>query len=187
MPRAFIAIDLPAHVRRALYDVGRALDEAVTDVRWVREPSLHLTLRFLGDVEEALVPAVLAGLESVAAKHPAFDLHLDEVGAFPRDRKGRVVWVGVSGAVERLANLQAEVEASVRSLGFEAEKRPFTPHITIGRSRQRRGGFSLPAQRPRPEGAFPVNRLVLMASELAPGGARYTPLGTVLLQAAAEP
>ena len=185
--RTFIALPLPAEWIALLEEVIDHLDSAASGgVRWVRPSGIHLTLKFLGATDPALTPGILDGLlESVGgASAPA--LSLSGLGSFPNRNNPRVIWAGVSGDMETLADLQQRVEALAVGLGWDAERRPFRPHLTIGRVRDRISA----AERKRLVAAISncaVPRLAswrpdavrLYKSELTPRGAIYTNLGEV--------
>lgn len=175
--RSFIALDLPPNVKQTLADVSDRLSSQVDGVRWVRPENLHLTLKFLGNVESDRLAAIGETL-GPAADTPVLDLSLGEVGAFPRADRARVIWVGLEGQTDALRALQAWVGASMAGHGFEPESRAFRPHLTLGRARS--GPVALP-EVTVPDLAFEASQLMLMQSELRPGGARYTPLTVVQL------
>jgi RNA 2',3'-cyclic 3'-phosphodiesterase len=151
-------------------------------VKWVAPASIHLTLKFLGDTPTSGLDAIRAALQRVAAPTPPFSLHLGHAGCFPNARQPRVVWIGMDGDLDELSALQKAIEATVSPLGFPAENRPFSPHLTLGRvrddtdaiARQRIGAAvqSLPV----PALPFSATGVSLMRSELQPGGAVYTQL-----------
>ena len=134
--RAFIAVELPPAVREAVEGVVRELRSGIGDgVRWVRPEGVHLTLKFLGDIDADSVPAISDGLDRCAASAAPFDLFLEGVGVFPNARRPRVVWIGLGGALEPLLALQHSIDRELEGLGFARERRPFTPHLTLGRVR----------------------------------------------------
>ena len=185
--RTFIALPLPAEWIALLEDVIYELDSAASGgVRWVRPSGIHLTLKFLGATDPALAPRILDGLlESLdGALAPA--LSLSGLGTFPNRNNPRVIWAGVSGDIENLADLQQRVETLAVGLGWAAERRPFRPHLTIGRVRDR---IPTPVRRrlvaaisncavPRLASWRP-DAVRLYKSELTPRGAIYTNLGEV--------
>ena len=185
--RTFIALPLPAQWIGTLEQVITELDYANSGgVRWVRPSGIHLTLKFLGPTDAALTPRIMDGLlESMdGALAPA--LSLSGLGTFPNRNNPRVIWAGVSGDLETLADLQGRVETLAMSLGWAAERRPFRPHLTIGRVRDRISA----GERRRLAAAISncaVPRLAswrpdvvrLYKSELTPRGAIYTNLGEV--------
>jgi 2'-5' RNA ligase len=178
--RAFFAIELGEPARRAAADVARRLRASPggDGVRWVRPEALHVTLRFLGDVEPARV-APLAGraARDLAAFRP-FVLRLGPAELFPTPSRPRVVALGLEPAVA-LAELAAAVERAVVAEGFAPEPRPFRAHLTLGRVRDRR--FPSVAALEVPAAEVAVEEAVLFQSELSPEGSRYTPLGRMPL------
>ena len=179
--RAFVAIEIPDSVRNTISAlIGRLRERDATNcVRWVRPEGLHVTLKFLGHTPDDKERVIESALESAAAIRPGFDLWLGPLGSF-RSRRGardQVVWVGLSGETAQLLELAADVDRALVAVGFPAETRPFTPHLTLGR--MRRGVRSAPsftedAAWPPGDGAFHVGHLSLMESDLRPDGARYT-------------
>ncbi len=185
--RSFVALDLDAPARAA---VEAATGELRTQfggaVRWSPVETLHLTLRFLGDVAPGAVAALAAALAPAAGRAAPVDLRLSGAGAFPPRGRARVVWLGVAPAPE-LTALHAAVEDACAAVGLGREQRPFRPHLTVGRPRH---GVALPE--PALAAALArvgfvttcrVASLHLMRSELTPAGARHTPLGVFPLGA----
>jgi len=178
--RLFVAVNLPPEERRRAWEASRALRTAHLPVRWTAEASLHLTLRFLGEVDaERAGPIGEALAGAVRAARP-FTLSLGGVGAFPSLTRPRVVWVGVERhpALELLAN---DVELALMRLEFEPELRPFSPHLTLGRVQHgaRPAAFkALPALAAGVayEGTTVVESVDLMQSTLGAEGATYTVL-----------
>ena len=178
--RAFVAIEVPDSVRNTISAlIGRLRERDVTNcVRWVRPEGVHVTLKFLGDTPNDKERAIESALESSAAIRPGLDLSLGPLGSFGSRRGARdqVVWVGLSGETAQLVELAADVDRALVAVGFPAETRPFTPHLTLGR--MRRGvqlvpSFTEDAAWPPGDGAFHVDHLSLMESDLRPDGARY--------------
>ena len=187
--RTFIAIHLSQDARRRLAETIRwMVSEVPSGVRWVDPEGIHLTLKFLGDIEPALVEDVLRAMEQAASGTLPFQVHLNGLGVFPNLRRPRVLWAGVGGDMDALGALQEKVEAAMEGLAFPRERRAFNPHLTLGRvrdtisavARQRVGGLvsqgSLDGADP-----WPVNAVHLMRSNLTPDGAVYTSLGSVSL------
>jgi 2'-5' RNA ligase len=179
--RLFVAVLLDPALRPVVEGVRRELVEAWPRgrdlVKWVEPHNLHLTLKFLGHVEAALLARVADALSAVRSA-PAFRLHLVGLGAFPRPRGARVLWVGVQEGSEELGSLARRVEDALAPLGFPREDRGFSPHLTIGRLRT-------PAYHPELEAALErrsrveiglqhVQSVELMESTLRPDGPVYT-------------
>ena len=180
--RSFIAVELPSAARDAVERVMRDLRATAGDgVRWVRPEGIHLTLKFLGDIDVDSVPAISTALDSCAASAGPFDLFLEGVGVFPNARRPRVVWVGLGGALEPLRGLQQSVERELEALGFARERRAVTPHLTLGRVRDgasaqqgRALSEAIAGASVQPGVELPVQELALMKSDLRPTGAVYT-------------
>lgn len=188
--RLFVAIDLPSSWLDALAVAQKDLQRAIKgagapDIRWVRPEGFHLTLKFLGHVEAARRAEVEDALARVPREVFGFEIRLGAPGAFGDRRGPRVLWVGLAGDLQRLSNLAGAVEACTRPLGFEPEKRPFAPHLTLARVPDTYAagprlalskyvkGLRLPAVEP-----MRVERFQLMQSHLGRGGARYESLAT---------
>lgn len=167
-------------MRAALADQIRRLQSRAREVAWVPPENLHVTLKFLGSVEEERVGAVGRALAAVTAAARSFDLAIAGLSAFPTATRPRVVWAGVGAGGEQLAALAAAVEGALAALGFPPEDRPYVGHVTLGRMRQPRRdpilARALAVGAEQPFGRTSVDRLTLMRSDLSPRGARYTPL-----------
>jgi RNA 2',3'-cyclic 3'-phosphodiesterase len=185
MIRAFWAIDLPESYRVGLAAIQDYLRKSGADVRWTSVAGIHLTLKFLGDIEENQVEALAAAASGVAGATPGFTLDVKGVGTFPGPKNPRVIWLGLSGQTDILARLVRNLEQAFAPLGFPPEKRTFTPHLTLGRVRSSQGREALNRSLetvPLPVfSEFSVKELVLYRSTLRPQGALYTPLRRIAL------
>ena len=175
--RLFVAIEVPEPPRRELRRRLEGFRDRLPRARWVDLENLHLTLLFLGQTAEAGVPALAAKLREAFARCPPLDLRLAGGGTFPPGRPARVAWVGVEGP-EELMTLQADVTAAaVETLGFEPEKRPYHPHVTLARCPdpwRRDAVDKLKNALTGPIGPpFVADHGVLFESKLSPKGARY--------------
>lgn len=176
--RLFVAIELPARLTERLARRVEGVRPELPPARWVPARNLHLTLRFLGEVEEGRVEPLAGSLAPAFAASPPLELELRDAGAFPPSRPARVVWVGLDGCRE-LVELQRRVaEAADRTLGLAPERRPYHPHLTLARCRRpwprravERWSRALSGRLGDP---FRVERGVLMRSRLGAGGARYS-------------
>ena len=187
--RVFIALDLPPSAKEQLAGVIATLRRAIpAGVRWVDPAGIHLTLKFLGNVDAGLVGPILEALQPgpVGFDRGPFPLHLEGLGVFPNQREPRVLWAGVGGAMPDLADLQQRVDASIATLGFARENRPFRPHLTLGRVRdgvepaaRREIGAVIAEQAGAlsPDYAWRADEIHLIRSNLTPQGAIYTSLG----------
>jgi len=178
--RLFVAVDPSDAVREALADAIESGRGVAPDAKWVRPTAIHLTLAFLGNVDEALAPRIAAALLPVAARHPPIDLAARGIGTFGGGRRPRVLWAGLEGQVAALQALQADVEAALVPLGYRPEERAFKPHLTLARAREARGdpalGDARDALGERDLGDFTCGELILYQSLLSPHGAKYVAL-----------
>jgi len=172
--RLFFALEMPPPVRATLAELLERLRPLGRGVRWVDAEAIHLTLRFLGEIEPARLEALTAAARSGTGSCSALRLRTGGLGAFPERGRARVVWIALSDEDGALAALHAALEAALERQGFGREQRPFAPHLTLGRVRQ--GGDPRPAlarvAAPEPV-LFGAQEYVLMESHLDPGGARY--------------
>lgn len=190
--RAFVAIELSDAAKRALTALIQSLrDRRIDGLRLVRPEGMHLTLKFLGDIDASRVPRIADALVTASARHAPFRLTLADPGFFPNADRARVLWIGVGGELRPLLDLQRDVDETLATLGFAAEKRPFNPHLTIARMRDsasradRRCAADALAAYPLPDGiAISANAASLMQSELRPGGAVYTRIAHARLSGA---
>ena len=190
MIRSFIAIDFPEETRKALEDIQKELKQCGAGVRWVKPSSIHLTLKFLGNIHPTQVEDIALAVPQEVRDEPPITLRAAGLGAFPSRRKPRVIWIGMEGEVQRLTRIQARVENALEPLGFVREKRPFRPHLTIGRVKDRRKLQALidaMAELKIPEfDSFDVTEIILYKSDLRPTGAIYTKLHRMSLAASAS-
>lgn len=185
--RLFIAVNLPVEIKRSLGSFIQVLRRFPLDARWVTEANLHLTLQFLGNVYEEQVPAIVQGLNRAAAGVAPFKLVISGTGVFPSVERPRVLWVGVSGETIILTDLHRRVQEEMGLLGFEAERRRFSPHLTLARIRSPRGFRTLLdkaeeyAGKTKKFGNTRIVSMELMLSELSSKGAKYYVLASIPL------
>ncbi len=187
--RSFISIELPEPVRSHLAELQRLLRQSGNlPVKWVRPESIHLTLKFLGNVASSRVPELSEAISKAVDGFGPIDLKIGAPGAFPNARSPRVVWVGLEGQTDELSRLQASVERALNPLGFPPEKRSFAPHLTLGRVRdqarpdeRRRLGEAVAGLDAGAATGFRADSVNLMKSVLAIEGAIYTCLSTATL------
>ncbi|HEY6248843.1 MAG TPA: RNA 2',3'-cyclic phosphodiesterase [Candidatus Angelobacter sp.] len=179
--RLFIALDIPAEVRERLNQYVERVCIYAPDARWARTESLHVTLKFIGEVSDAKVQEIKARLAEVKAG--VFEIDFKEIGFFPNPRSPRVFWTGVN-APDALKQLASAVEGSVEKVGIPREKRAYHAHLTLARAPE--GGasrhcFRLLQERLNPEpppqfGTMTAREFFLYQSQIMRGGARYTKL-----------
>lgn len=181
--RLFVAIDPgPAVVERVVSTIAevRALSP---NSKWIRPEGAHITLAFLGEVDEARLPELAEAIESAAKSYPPIDLRISGCGSFGKGRRPRVLWAGVAGeeaALRALAAAQKELERALEPIGYRPEERAFSPHLTLARARDPKGDEGLfecaEAIRTVDFGAARIEALTLYRSETAKEGAIYTKL-----------
>jgi 2'-5' RNA ligase len=182
--RTFIAIELSEEIRSALGQVQSHLKYAGADVKWVNPQNIHLTLKFLGEVDEKKLEKVKTALDGVAASSRAFELSLKEIGAFPAVDHPRVVWVGLDKGSDESKALAQNIDESLSKIGFQKETRPFAAHVTIGRVRSPHNKLALKEKiisyntndERRTTSDERVSSITLFKSALTPQGPVYTVL-----------
>jgi 2'-5' RNA ligase len=186
--RAFIAVDLPPEVQECLRQISTQLTEQMGDVpvRWVAPENIHLTLKFLGDVSTNNIQVLTELLEAETASQKPMVISVGGVGAFPKVRSPRVIWVGVE-APQELVALQRSIDSQTARIGYARDRRPFSPHLTLGRvSRNatpqdvRKIGDALASQKVGFLGVARIRAVHLYRSDLKPSGAVYTKLFSAL-------
>jgi len=184
--RLFLAINLDHQLRQEVHDATAPLREALPAAKWVAAPRLHLTLKFLGEQPEEIAMRIADAMTKVAARHRELAIVLGGVGAFPNLRRPRTVWMGVHPE-PRLELLHHDIEVACEALGHELEGRPFRPHLTLARVRERPNGdepraLSRAARRVDFEGEVPVRSIDLMSSELSANGPEYRLIAAAALR-----
>ena len=184
--RTFIAIGLDKSVRARVAALQEALAPAAPDVKWVEEENLHLTLLFLGEVDDRELPAVCRAVQEAVAELPAFNLSVEGAGAFPNARRPRILWVGVGEGAADVVAVHDALEGPLLELGcYRREERKYTPHVTLGRTRSERPADELAKALAKHQawkaGEQPVEEVHIMASKLSPHGPEYTVLGRAKL------
>jgi 2'-5' RNA ligase len=182
--RAFIAIELPVHVCDVIQRQTIRLRQTLGDdlIRWVPTQNMHLTLKFLGDINTSHLDFLKQMLAREANLHQQFNLQLGGLGAFPSSRKPRLLWIGIHAPTD-LAALQKSIETGASRLGYEQEERAFSPHLTIGRVRQNANPPELQKVRTALDtiqlgniGIARIDNVHLFKSDLQPSGSIYTKL-----------
>jgi 2'-5' RNA ligase len=188
--RTFIAIELSPEIKQALERIqSRLKAKSRASAKWVEPESIHLTLKFLGNIDTEKVSEIIDLLEKAVSGTGALDLEVGGVGVFPNPGRVRVVWVGLGGDIERLSRLQKQVESSLEPLGFTVEARGFSPHLTLARVRddatpaeRQELGRLIGETKPESAGALRVNAIKLIKSQLRPTGPIYTTLASIELK-----
>jgi 2'-5' RNA ligase len=185
--RSFIAIPLSVEVRRTAVRLIERLRQEGDGIKWVPTDNLHLTLKFLGEVDNTGVPALCDRLHRVAEQYEPFELVFLGTGGFPDTERPRVLWAGVQDDSGSLCQMVAQLESELAQLGFKPEPRDYRPHLTLGRTRSgsRRASADvvarIQAESKARLGKFQVDRLQLYASFLDKGGPTYQVMDTIEL------
>jgi len=200
--RAFLAVELSQELQAGLATVQQELKHRIEpelkrDMRisWTQPASIHLTLKFLGDMDEQAIDPLLVVVEQAIGSQIAVNVPLERLGAFPRPQSPRVLWVGPlenwdrGAEAKRIAEIHGAIEQACEGLGFLRETKPFSPHLTLARIRvgERQVGAALAKggvlDRPLSLGSLAVESVVLMKSELKSTGSVYTKLWEVRTRA----
>ena len=184
--RIFIAIEISDEIKDALGQIESHLKYSGADVKWVNPENIHLTLKFLGEIDEKRCEEVKAALDRVAGSISSFALTIKELGAFPKIEYPRVLWAGLDKGADESKALAEKIDEALYGIGFQKEARPFAAHLTIGRVRSSRSKDKLkekfascqvPAVSP-----CKISSLILFQSTLTPKGSIYTKLHEAKLQ-----
>ncbi len=183
--RAFIAVVMPEEVRDLISrHVERLQGLVPRSVKWVDPKTSHLTLAFFASVPTSQIPTVVRILDSVAAASPPLRLEAGPLGVFPNSRRPRVLWLGLEGDLKHLSVMHERLQNALETEGFSRERRPFKPHVTLGRARGKGSIPLLEGSLAYPEDdrhSFSVEEIVLMSSVLTPHGPIHTPLHRAFL------
>jgi 2'-5' RNA ligase len=180
--RCFIAVKVPQNILSEIEKYLVQLRKISSHVRWVKASGIHITLKFLGEIEPLLVDQVKESLQSVAGIVKPFEVMVHGSGCFPNPKKPRVFWLGLEQSIGKELNVIYDwINEKLATFGFEKEKRRFSPHLTLGRVRTPADFTSLlnyMQNYPFPKRGFKVHEIVLMRSILKPSGAEYIPITT---------
>jgi len=187
--RSFIAVELPDELKLALTRLQSQLKSGREyPVKWVDPYSVHLTLKFLGNIDVARIGEITGAIETSAQGIPPFQVAVGGRGVFPGLRRVQVAWGGLGGDIDRLSQLKQRIESNLVPLGFVAESRPFKPHLTLARVRERASpeeresfGRLITDASIQDKYSFNVDAVSLMKSQLTREGAVYSRIGSVKL------
>ncbi|HUU40963.1 MAG TPA: RNA 2',3'-cyclic phosphodiesterase [Desulfatiglandales bacterium] len=176
--RSFLAFEIPLEIREKIETIAKELKNLSLPVRWVRPENIHLTIVFLGSVDQETIDSIKQRAQMVVNGFSTFKIRLNCIGVFPNWRKPRVIWVGLDGDVERLENLRNNLQEKLKSLGFLPEKRPFRAHITLGRFKGPFAGddklkWIIDKYHDINSNVNYLNELILFKSDLKPDGPVY--------------
>lgn len=187
MTRTFIALELDEPLQRYLGRIIRRMAQELPGLCWVDPAGIHLTLAFLGQLSEEQLSAAISAAELAARKVSAFDFRLSHPGIFGTPRQPRVIWIGVDESSGKLLQLQRELNLELAQRGFEVDKRPFSPHLTLSRvkaplkaeEQQSLQRLLTVKDRQPSSPTMHASQISVMKSELSPMGAKYTCLRNV--------
>ncbi len=184
--RTFIAIDLDEGIKKTISEFIRELDRSDRHIKWIKPPGMHLTLKFMGDINEEKKAEVESVLKKIADRHRPFPLGFKGTGTFPPGKKyPRVLWIGIKEN-KPLLEIQSRLENELERLQYSREQRKYHPHLTLGRVKIPYHIESvlslLEKNKERDFGDMTVNRITLFLSTLKPTGAEYTKLSEFELE-----
>jgi 2'-5' RNA ligase len=178
--RTFIGIDVGQAIRDRLVALQGTLAQAGTDVKWVEAANLHVTLLFLGEVEDRQIAKICAMVGETTATHESFQMSVERAGCFPTPRRPRILWAGIGNGADALVALHDDLAKPLTKLGYRREERRYKPHITLGRIRSTAPADglarALTQQATWKGGETLVRELHVMSSELTSRGPNYTVL-----------
>jgi len=187
--RAFIAIELPKEIKNTLSQLQDRLETSKADVKWVEPQNIHLTLKFLGEIDEKKLEKITQASEEIAKSTAAFHVHIWSIGAFPRINFPRIIWVGIDKGEQEIKDLAQQLEVKISETGIPKEGRPFSSHITIGRARSNLNRQDLVQNLSNlinelKEGApeFLVSKIIIFKSTLTSKGPIYEAVKEVSLK-----
>lgn len=189
--RTFLAVEIDPATRQAAVALQGELARSAAGVRWTAPANFHLTLQFLGEVDDRDLHAVHRAADTVCRRLPPFALRVAGVGAFPNLRRPKTVWAGVTDGASELQRLFAALEEELLAVGcYRRENRAYTPHLTLGRVADEADGESLAAALPRFQGwvggQTTVEEVVVFTSQLRRDGPEYTPVARAALRGRPE-
>ena len=178
--RAFIAIELSEEIKETLAQIQSHLKYSGADVKWITPGNIHLTLKFLGEIDEKKCEGIKAALDEIAKSTKPFEISLKDIGAFPKIDYPRVIWVGLDKGAKESTDLAKKIDEALAKLGFQEETRPFAAHLTIGRVRSAKNKEALKGKvlgyGERVTGNEKISSVILFHSKLTPAGSIYTKL-----------
>ncbi len=177
--RAFIAIELPKKIKDALAQLQQKLKSTGADAKWVAPENIHLTIKFLGEINDEQLGKITLILEETAKNHSSFQLRINSIGVFPKINFPRVIWVGADLGDEECKKIAAELEEKTAQTGIPKEKREFSSHITIARVRSPSNRDKLVQELDNLAGYFPKTNLQFNAAKITLFKSTLTPKGPI--------
>ncbi|MFA5411127.1 MAG: RNA 2',3'-cyclic phosphodiesterase [Candidatus Omnitrophota bacterium] len=177
--RTFIAIELPKEIKDALSQLQAKLKTTAADVKWVDPQNIHLTLKFLGERDDKKIEKITRALEEVTRQKSSFTIVISSLGAFPNISSPRVIWAGIDKGDNETREIAGELEEKIARLGIPKEDRPFSSHITIGRTRSSLNREKLVQGLEKSADYFGKNKLEFNAGKITLFKSTLTPKGPV--------
>lgn len=178
--RCFVAIEISEQIQSRLTAIQDELRQYIESASWVKPGNIHLTLKFLEEVNHSDIQSIGAVIEQVAQRHPAFSMQIGGIGAFPNLARSRVLWTGITVGAAEIKALAQEINTELGGCGYPADSKQFNPHLTLARLKSRVDLNPLIdtfRQYDQMDGTnMEVDGIALIQSELHPSGAIYTPL-----------
>jgi len=185
MIRTFIAIEIETKVKDDIAVWQSKLKKVADGVKWVDKNNIHITLKFLGNIEESQITDIKKAIEKSIEGIKSFEIEIKGEGCFPNINRPRVIWIGVERGKDILKEIAKNLENECEKLGFKKEKRPFSPHLTIGRVKRFMKSLTMLRkfleENDFPAKKFTATEIVLMKSDLKPTGPVYTPIEKIKL------
>jgi 2'-5' RNA ligase len=183
--RVFLGVELSSDLRQKLADLQNQLRGTLPKVNWVRPESVHLTLKFIGNVDVTMAEQLLTAIKPVPKSQAPITVEIQGLGVFPHIRRPRILWIGCTGDIPSLLNLMSQIEGALEPLGFPLEEKPYHPHLTLARIKHDNSKVgdvlthSGLLEQPWNLGTLRIDRITLFRSDLSPHGAEYTALWAV--------
>jgi 2'-5' RNA ligase len=181
--RTFIAIKIPEEIRKSLARLQNKLKACGADVKWVEPANIHLTLKFIGEIEEGKIPEIERAMREAAGNKASFKVRIGNIGAFPDLRHPRVIWAGINQGEKETRSIANELEERLEALGVPKENREFAGHLTLGRARSLKNMTELIKKLEKLKDLsreenfeFKAGEITLFKSTLTPQGAFYEAL-----------
>lgn len=183
--RLFIAIEIEKRIKERILELLKHLKKTETDIRWVAPENLHVTVKFIGDLDPIILPSVAKSLENVASRFNPFRIQIENVAVFPKIKNPRILFIGLRDKEDSLVNIFEELEVELEAFGIKRESRKYVGHITIGRVKSQKNIHKLIEALNSDSACFlgqeKVNHISLIQSELTPKGPIYTTLKRFIL------
>jgi len=184
--RTFISIDVSGELKDKVFDAIKRLEKTGASVKWVEKDNLHITLKFLGEVQEKDINGSVKAVSSALKGFREFEMEFEGTGTFPGGADPRVVWVGAKAGAQKAKDLALIIDAALSKIGFKKEDREFRSHLTIGRVRDRKNLSSLNTELEKMKnenfGKTMIDKVNIMKSTLSPKGPAYEVIRSIVLE-----